>query len=302
MTLYTTMEENIIKILDVKAETQIGSVFNDLFKIIYQTEQYAKNVVRWNFSGVGFLHPFFLLPLSLYRQTKKNVEIECINDYLRLISFEKPFYIKENINLDNYLSYYTDKSYIPICKFDINQPHIAQMQTIIQNIIEKQCNLSKQLSAPLSYMIGELIANIKEHSKSDYGFIFSQYLARERCLNICISDDGITLLGSYQRKEKFAKLVGNSPAKAIKLANEGISTKGENDERGFGISTTRNMLVQGLEGSFFMMSGNAFFRSIKNRSDEVKELPKELYWNGTIVLLKIPLEVPKDFCLYDYLG
>lgn len=296
------MEKSVIKISDVKAETQIGSVFNDLFKIIYQTEQYKNKIIEWNFNDVSFLHPFFLLPLSLYRQTKNNIQLEGINDYLRLISFASPYYVKENTDLEKYLNDYINKSYIPICKFDINQSHIGQMQTIIQNIIQKQCNLPKHLTSPLTYMVGELIANIKDHSLCSYGFIFSQYLERERCLNICISDDGITLLGSYKRNKRFAEQVGDSPAKAIKLANEGISTKGERGERGFGISTTRNMLVQGLNGGFFMMSGNAFFRSIKDKRNEVKELPKELYWNGTIVLLKIPVDVPDNFNIYSYLG
>lgn len=62
------------------------------------------------------------------------------------------------------------------------------------------------------------------------------------------------------------------------------------------------MLVQGLNGGFFMMSGNAFFRSIKDKINEVKELPKELYWNGTIVLLKIPVDAPNNFNIYNYLG
>lgn len=110
------MEKSVIKISDVKAETLIGSVFNDLFKIIYQTEQYKNRIIEWDFNDVSFLHPFFLLPLSLYRQTKNDIQLAGINDYLRLISFASPYYVGENTDLENYLKDLPSKSEIALQK------------------------------------------------------------------------------------------------------------------------------------------------------------------------------------------
>lgn len=301
-------KENIIKISNVERDTQIGKVFNELFSIIYRTEKYKDNIVKWDFIDSSFFHPFFLAPLSIYKHSKRN--IECINidktksyvqRYFNLICFNKIFYIDNTQDLKLKLNNYLNKKYIPICCFDINQNNIDSIQSIIQKVIEKQYNGDLHITTPLAYMFGELITNIKEHSHCTHGYIFSQYLTRERCLNICISDDGITILGSYQKAQKFTDKIHNNPAEALRLANEGVSTKGTNNERGFGISTTRKMLVNGLNGSFFMMSGNAFFRSVKQMPDEVKELPKELTWNGTIILIKIPLDIPKDFNYTDFL-
>ncbi len=42
----------------------------------------------------------------------------------------------------------------------------------------------------LSYLLGELIDNMNEHSKGKYGYIFAQYLRKEGCIDLVLSDDG----------------------------------------------------------------------------------------------------------------
>lgn len=98
-------------------------------------------------------------------------------------------------------------------------------------------------------------------------------------------------------------MIGNSEADALRMANEGYSTKDrpDSESRGFGISTTKSMLVNGLKGAFFMLSGNAFHRYDSDEKIYIN-LPKELNWNGTIVLLKIPVDAPDGFNYIDYLN
>lgn len=49
-----------------------------------------------------------------------------------------------------------------------------------------------------------------------------------------------------------------------------------------------------------MLSGSAFYRLSKER-DEVVELPKTIRWDGTIVLMRIPVTLPKHFNIYEYI-
>ena len=49
-----------------------------------------------------------------------------------------------------------------------------------------------------------------------------------------------------------------------------------------------------------MLSGSAFYRLSKDR-DEVVELPKTIRWDGTIVLMRIPVTLPKHFNIYEYI-
>ena len=37
------------------------------------------------------------------------------------------------------------------------------------------------------------------------------------------------------------------------------------------------------------------------RRDEVVELPKTIRWDGTIVLMRIPVTLPKHFNIYEYI-
>lgn len=86
------------------------------------------------------------------------------------------------------------------------------------------------------------------------------------------------------------------------MANEGYSTKNrpEAENRGYGISTSKEMLVVGMKGAFFMLSGGAFHR-YENGANDYFDLRDIFRWNGTVILLRIPINVPKNFNYTDYL-
>ena len=85
----------------------------------------------------------------------------------------------------------------------------------------------------------------------------------------------------------------------MELANNGYSTK-DIPERGFGLPTTREMLVEGLKGSFFELSGGAFYR-YEGGTENYVILPETIFWNGTIILMKIPVNAPDEFDYHKYL-
>lgn len=134
-----------------------------------------------------------------------------------------------------------------------------------------------------------------------HGYIFSQYLKKEDCIDLVLADDGITVLGSYVKAQKFLDEINGNDAEALRLANEGKSTKNlpNAENRGYGISSSKEMLSDGLHGSFFMLSGGAFHRHDSSGSVFVK-LPNSIYWDGTIILMRIPVKVPLDFDYNKY--
>ena len=60
------------------------------------------------------------------------------------------------------------------------------------------------------------------------------------------------------------------------------------------------MLVSGMKGSFFMLSGGAFHRHEKGNSDYI-DIKNIFNWKGTIIFMRIPTKLPKDFNYIDYL-
>ena len=111
-------------------------------------------------------------------------------------------------------------------------------------------------------------------------------------------DNLFHFLGSYKT------LVDNeieTDLEAIQAANRGISTKNlpNAENRGYGIITSKKMLVEGLGGSFIMMSGNAL-HLYNSESRKFIEMSEVFRWNGTIIAFRIPY-INKDFRYIDYI-
>ena len=135
--------------------------------------------------------------------------------------------------------------------------------------------------------------NITEHSESDRGYICAQAYPTKGYIDICIADRGVTLYGSYK---KLSDIEISDDIEAIKAANRGISSKNlpNAENRGYGIYTSKKMLIDGLNGQYMMMSGSAGY--MKSRiMDGFFILPGGLRWNGTIIAYRIPYNVPQFY-------
>ena len=96
-------------------------------------------------------------------------------------------------------------------------------------------------------------------------------------------------------KSSCKKLSDNEIAtdlEAIKAANRGISSKNlpDAENRGYGIYTSKRMLVEGLGGQYLMISGGNFYYK-RPGFDSFYSLPNGMRWDGTIIALRIPYNV-----------
>jgi anti-sigma regulatory factor (Ser/Thr protein kinase) len=186
------------------------------------------------------------------------------------------------------LEKYTSKTYIPIIDFAAGRNSDAKeiVSSIVENMIIQQLNIQSNVANGLKYMIDETLDNITEHSESDRGYIFAQAYPTKGFLDVCIADRGVSLLGSYEKLPDNEIL---SDMEAIKAANRGLSCKNlpEAENRGFGIRTSKQMLIHGLGGQFLMISGSSLYLKSCNL-DTFYSMPHGLRWNGTIVALRIP--------------
>lgn len=297
-----------ILIPNVNEEERLGSSFNHLIRVIRETENSRDGIV-WDFSNVYFLHPCFLAPLAIYRIISEKT-IKCINasfslgHYLDTVYFSDPLHFESNSSqrIKQLLGTYSDKSYIPVCSFAMSDDNKDTFGSIVRDIIVRQANIPQKGINPISYFIGELFDNIYEHSESKRGFVFSQFLPKEGCIYLCIADEGITIYNSFKKANLFQKEIDGDESVALSLANGGCSTKNRPsaENRGYGISTSKNMLVKGLHGAFFMLSGGAFHRYEKEWSDYI-DIHNIFRWKGTVILMKIPVRVPAIFNFYDYI-
>lgn len=288
-----------------------GDSFNYLVQVVEQTRQAAsEDAVAWDFHDVTFLHPFFIAPLAIFRQ-QSGQDIRCENISLQMQSYLNGIHFDRMLHFENatretaeqVLAQYVDRNYIPLCSFSMTDGNKDAFCSIARNIIVRQACIGSAVNTPISYFLSELIDNIYEHSGSPNGFLFSQYLESDQSINLCIADNGVTIPGNYQRNGLYQKEIDGDPAEALRLANEGRSTKNrpETENRGYGISTSKRMLVEGLGGSFFMLSGSAFHRYENHSLNYYADISSFFHWDGTLILLRIPINAPDGFNYINYL-
>lgn len=257
-----------------------------------------------DFSEVEFVTPLYVLPLVVFLNScNKDVTITNANAYLQTIGFTKGMY-PDKMRKSEFLAImekYSHETYIPIVSFPATKDNDDEKDAIlstVETIIVRQLGIAANVATGLKYMLGESIDNIIQHANSERGYIFAQSYPHKGYLDICIADGGITLLGSYQT------LPNNeieSDLEAIQAANRGISTKNlpNAENRGYGIITSKKMLIDGLGGSFIMMSGNAL-HLYNSEYRRFVETPANIRWNGTIIALRVPY-INKDFQYINYI-
>ena len=176
---------------------------------------------------------------------------------------------------------------------------MTSVGSAVANLLKSRLNLSGKIFTGVNYLLSEILDNVIEHSFSKGGGIVCQDYARKGYMDICIFDNGVTIPGSYRR----AKLLDDSStdAQALQITiNRQLSTKNSagSVNRGFGISSSRQMLVSGLQGEFVILSGSALYVSTP-REEKVFPLPDHLGLHGTVVGLRIP-RAADDFNPSDY--
>lgn len=276
--------------------------------VINRTEaaDFSEEIV-WDFSRCGFLHPFLIGGLCVYRlKSDRNISIQgtsgTLERYMSLIHFEDSIELTDASAAASLMADYGKKSYIPICRFLTQDDQtIDTITAALQRIIQRQANLPATFTSALSYLLSELTANIHDHSESMYAYMFSQYLEREGCINICIIDNGISISGSFQKSSKYKDSNLGNDGEILNMALSHCSTKNlpDQENRGFGLPTTKKMLAEGMGGSFMIVSGNAFHRHDPH-GEQTAELQDRFAWDGTFVLLKIPVTLPEGFNYLKY--
>ncbi len=271
-----------------------------MVRIMSKIEKSGDDSVVIDFSKTDFISPVFVLSLLVYaKKSGKEIIFENLNEYMKAIHMDggiKPDELR-NSEFLAIMEGYSKRTYIPVINFPANKNNDEKegILSAVEELIIRQLNIPNNVAYGIKYMLGETIDNITEHSETDRGFLFCQAYKNKGYLDICIADSGVTLLGSYQKLED--KFIEND-LEAIKAANRQISSKNlpDAENRGYGIYTSKKMLIKGLSGQYMIMSGSAIYMKSKT-IDQFFTLPEGLRWDGTIVALRIPYQASQ----FDYI-
>ncbi len=159
--------------------------------------------------------------------------------------------------------------------------------------LQSKSDLFRQNEAAYTYVIGELVDNIYEHSGFEHAYVMGQKYALEGHIELCFFDDGITIPGSFSKHGKAFK----TDETAILQAMSGTSTK-PGEGRGFGLSTNVEMF-RDIGGEVFIASGRG---AIYVGEDAVTPytLDQNSRMEGTLISLRVE-DRARVLNVYEYL-
>lgn len=280
----------------------LKSIIEDFENLVNLVNSNIENKI-FDFSKITWItpHKTIFLTSVFHNLIETNCDMETLNSYLKTIHFPNGLLVD---NVENYREHYIkfeNKNYSPILKLKIDntKDNIDLRDEVIKDFIShisNLINLKSNYIGGIRYILSELFDNIFEHSESDYAFLTFQNYPNLKKIEICISDIGIGLLGSYKKtnsslEKNFSDII--TDLDAIKSATEGNSTKSV--ERGFGIHTSRNIISEGFKGYILYQSGNAIAIN-----DSIFE--SNSYIRGVIFVMNIPYDnIDNQFSIYNFL-
>ncbi len=167
----------------------------------------------------------------------------------------------------------------------------------IEDFVAGETGLESNIATAFKYIVDEIIDNITEHADTPLGYLNASWDAE--AMTVCIADGGKTIYGSYLDRQFEG--IGSDQA-ALHAAVSGVSTKNRPgaENRGFGISTSADMVIRGLNSVMIILSGRGLLIHSKDRND-FTELPEPVYMPGTLVCFTLPIR-KEGFTIYDYIG
>lgn len=307
---------NVIS-LPERFSDNFGEPISQLFRLMERLERSLPKgqQVLLDYHTARFTHPFYTLaiPLLIRQHEQRGFVLGVsegfdhvpVAEYMECLAFPGGV-CPEAINGGDYKSYFERfraKTYLPIVNFPASQDTTTDrvrddFLSCLNHIIAVQGNLNPTLRSAVMYLLDEAISNVIHHAHDDRGFLLAQFFPSKGYMDVCIGDTGRTLLGSYQNSDRHREISNDREAMAAALV--GKSTKSGNVDRGFGISTSKRMLTQGLNGKYFLFSGNACNIHTVERN-EIVDLPASVHWQGVYLAMRIPMVAPGSFNYLDYL-
>ena len=280
----------------------LKSIIEDFENLVNLVNSNIENKI-FDFSKITWItpHKTIFLTSVFHNLIETNCDMETLNSYLKTIHFPNGLLVD---NVENYREHYIkfeNKNYSPILKLKIDntKDNIDLRDEVIKDFIShisNLINLKSNYIGGIRYILSELFDNIFEHSESEFAFLTFQNYPNLKKIEICISDIGIGILGSYKKtnsslEKNFSDII--TDLDALKSATEGKSTKSV--ERGFGIHTSRNIISEGFKGYILYQSGNALAIN-----DSIFE--SNSYIRGVIFVMNIPYDnIDNQFSIYDFL-
>lgn len=192
-----------------------------------------------------------------------------------------------------------DTTYLPVFRLNpsAETEDLNEAASKIRDLIKRAMGNHPRKVDGVFLPISEAIDNVDLHSEFSEAAVMAQFYPNREFIDICISDDGISIPGSYDKHG----IEYSDNEEALQMAVEkGVSTRQntqDNEFSGTGLRTIRRIVCDGLDGKF-MISSNECALSYSKKE---KKVLYSVSWIGTTVAARL-YPPDENFSLYNYLG
>lgn len=253
------------------------------------------------------VHPVVLSMIAALGLTVNPVNIKCeklearSKHYFERMGLFKFLKIESGINVTEHES---AGRFIPLTQIK----NSTELTKFISDMIPL-LHLDPKQAEPIRYIVSELVRNVIEHARSEYGAILSaQYYKKSNTIRIGIADTGVgvkkTINNSYSAKTDLEAIqLALTPGITGTTRREG----GTEFNAGAGLFFIKS--IANVNRDFFIIySGSAIYKLLKktgsglklysdpfkDRHSKDENLP---YWQGTIVGIDLSLDATKEFSI-----
>lgn len=240
---------------------------------------FALTTKTLDLSNISRIFPPFFLPLGIFIKEHDEINVTPPKD----IDVLKYFKIMMKDKIDS-----IKKNYLPIVELVPNRTLIEKK---LDAFVTYQ-KIHKRSQNGFFYFIGELLDNIYEHSNFSTAYIMAQKYKNGSFTEIGIIDNGISIPGSYENKG-----FNFNDIEALQQALKGLSTK--DNERGYGLRTSLDILINGFEAECLIISRGAGLFLNKSNS-YFCELEQNHIFKGTLISTRLYI-TNREVNVYDYI-
>jgi len=188
-------------------------------------------------------------------------------------------------------------TFISIKHFPNNPQNKNQVNEEANEVLQKmEGKIPNSFGDSIRYILGELVANIDEHSSFTFASLMAQYYPKKEHLDLAVLDNGITIPFNFEKSNiNFEK-----DSEAIKKALYGeITTKRDELMRGYGLKSCKDISLKEVKGELHIVSRKGIII--------LKESKKPIFYDfddvsleGTFLYFRLPTP-KKKVNIYPYL-
>ncbi len=180
-------------------------------------------------------------------------------------------------------------SYVSIKHFKKDKREKNQVNKQVNELLNSiESKLPYQFGDSIKYIFGEISDNIDEHSEFEYASLMAQYYPTKRIVDIAIFDNGVSIPALFEEH----KISFKDDSDAIKKAVWGEATTKKNEQmRGYGLRTCKNLSTEGLKGELHIVSRKGIL-VLKSKEKPIFHQLKEKSLKGTFLYFR--LKTPKE--------